>query len=116
MSLIVNNGIYQKVENDLTTSSAVRDLFDGFWTPELLRANKPLNIYHILPSFMELGLGLIISAFVLCLEVFWPQKKSGNQTLTIGSQPRPVINPDVFDPKRRGGALRIGKYSTVLGH
>ena len=108
MSLIVNNGIYQKVEKDLITSSAFRDWFDGFWTPELLRANKPLTIYHILPSFMELGLGLIFSAFVFSLEVFVPPKKSGNQTLTIVSQPTPVINPDVSDPKRRGGALQIG--------
>ena len=108
MSLIVNNGIYQKVEKDLTTSSAFRDWFDGFWAPELLRANKPLTIYHILPSFMELGLGFIFSAFVFSLEVLGPQKKSGNQTLTIVSQPTPVINPDVSDPKRRGGALQIG--------
>ena len=99
MSLIVNNGIYQKIERDITSSPAYRIYFDGgFWTPELLLSNKPLNIYHIMPSIIALGLGLISSILSLSLEIFLPQKKSANPV--VGSPPRLVSESDVSDLKR----------------
>ena len=104
MTLIVNNGIYQKVERDITSSTAFRDLFDGFWIPELLRSNKPLNVDHTLPSFIALGLGLISSTFVFLLEVI--QKRRRNHI--VGSQPRPSFKTDVPDPKREDNARKIG--------
>ena len=105
MSLIVNNGIYQKVERDVTSSTAFRDLFDSFWIPELLRSNKPLNVDHNLPSFIALGLGLISSIIVFLLEVI--RKKSANKI--VGSRQRPVFKTDVSDPKRLDRAHKIGK-------
>ena len=107
MSLIVNNGIYQKVERDVTSSTAFRDLFDSFWIPELLRSNKPLNVDHNLPSFIVLGLGLIFPTFVFLFEVI--QKKRRNHIVGIGSQPRPSFKTDVPDPKREDNARKIGK-------
>ena len=105
MSIIVNNGIYQKIERDITTSTAYRIYFDGgFWTPEFLLSNKPLNIYHIMPSIIALGLGLISSIFSFCLEFFLPQKENANPT--IGSRPRLVLESDLSDPKRVGGVDR----------
>ena len=104
MTLIVNNGIFQKVERDITSSTAFRGLFDGFWIPELLRANKPLNVDHTLPSFIALGLGLISSTFVFLLEVI--QKRRRNHI--VGSQPRPGFKTDVPDTKRVANAHKIG--------
>ena len=103
MSLIVNNGIYQKVEREIT-SQDFRDLFDGYWIPEVLRSNKPLNVDHNLPSFIALGLGLIFSIFVFLLEVI--RKKSANKI--VGSRPRPLFRTDVSDPKRLDNAHKIG--------
>ena len=107
MSLIVNNGIYQKIERDITTSTAYRIYFDGgFWTPDLLPSNKPLDIYHIIPSFIALGLGLISSIFSFSLEVFLPQKKSET---SLGREPMIAFaESDVSDPKRVDGVLRKG--------
>ena len=107
MSLIVNNGIYQKIERDITTSTAYRGFFDGgFWTPELLLSNKPLNIYHIVPSFIALGLGLISSIFSFSLEVFLFNKKSANPI--VGSRTSLVPVSDVSDPKRVDGVQTTG--------
>ena len=109
MSLIVNNGIYQKVENDLTTSSGLRDLFDGFWTPEILRANKPLNIDHALPAIIALGLGLIPATLIFLLEVIFYKKMT--QNMVIGSVPRPVSRqvPTSYDPNVVALVQNIGK-------
>ena len=73
ISLMVNNGIYHKVERDVKTSTEFHAWFEGFWTPELLRPNKPLDIDHNIPSFIALGLGLVSSTFIFCLEVFLDQ-------------------------------------------
>ena len=104
--MIVNNGIYQKVERDVKTSTAFRAYFEGFWTPELLRSNKPLNIDHIIPCLIALGIGLISSMFIFLLEVFLPKKKSAN--LIVVSQRRPVSESDVSDPTRVDGVHRKG--------
>ena len=104
--MIVNNGIYQKVERDIKTSTAFRVLFEGFWTPELLRSNKPLNIDHIIPCLIALGIGLISSMFIFLLEVFLPKKKSAN--LIVVSQRRPVSESDVSYSKRADGVHRKG--------
>ena len=103
MSLLVNNGIYQKVERDVKTSTAFRAYFEGFWTPELLMVNKPLNIDHNIPSFIALGLGLISSMFIFSLEVLLPQKKRENPM--VGSQLRSVSESDV---SRMDGLQRKG--------
>ena len=104
---MVNNGIYHKAERDIKTSTAFRQFFDGgFWIPELIRPNIPLNIYHNIPSFIALGLGLISSTFIFSLEFFLPQKKSDN--MTVGIQPRSVPKSDVSDPKRKDGIHRQG--------
>lgn len=108
MSLMVNNGIYQKVERDIKTSTAFRVLFEGFWTPELLRPNKPLDIDHNMPSFIVLSLGLISSTFIFCWEVFLGKKKRANPI--VRSQPRPVTvsQSDVSDSERVDGVQRKG--------
>ena len=102
MSLMVNNGIYQKVERDIKTATAFRHYFDrGFWIPELLRPNKPLHINHTIPSFIALGLGLISATFIFSLEIFLPQKKSAN--LIVGTQAITVSDSDVSDTKKVDG-------------
>ena len=57
------------MENEITTSQAFRGHFEeSFWTRRNVHGNKPLTIYHVLPSFMVLGFGLIPSIIIFILE------------------------------------------------
>ena len=70
---LLNNGIYHKVERDIST--AYRDLFDIQWVPKQLGKTDPLTIGHILPSFFVLGIGLTLATFVFILELCKQGKK-----------------------------------------
>ena len=64
-------GICQKMQNEITTSQAFRGHFEeSFWTRRNVHGNKPLTIYHVLPSFMVLGFGLIPSIIIFILELW----------------------------------------------
>ena len=66
---LVESGIHQQIEKEITTSKAYRGLFDIFWVREQLRQNKPLTNDHLTPAFILLGLGLIPSTAVFFLEL-----------------------------------------------
>ena len=58
------------MENEITTSQDFRGHFEeAFWTYRNVYGNKPLAIYHVIPSFMVLGLGLIPSIIIFILEL-----------------------------------------------
>ena len=69
ISSLLENGIYQKITRDITTSKAHRGYFHEFWTPEQLRSNKPFTFHHAMPAFIALGLGLIPATLILLLEL-----------------------------------------------
>ena len=81
ISSLLTSGIYQKIEKDITTSTAYRGYFDNLWTREQLLANKPLTMDHVLPSFIMLGLGLIPAILIFFLELFHHKKKNANQAV-----------------------------------
>ena len=76
ISWLLNSGIYQKIENDVTSSPAYKGYFDILWTPQKIQSNKALTIEHVLPSFFALGLGLIPAVMAFVLEFFSRQKIS----------------------------------------
>ena len=58
------------MERDISTvETAYRDLFDIQWIPKQLRQTDALSIGHILPSFLVLGIGLILATFAFILEL-----------------------------------------------
>ena len=67
----IETGISQKMEKDFTTSLAYRGHFEeAFWKYSgTMHSNKPLTLQHVLPSFMALGLGLILSIIVFMSEM-----------------------------------------------
>ena len=69
VSSLLENGIYQKITRDITTSKAHRGHFHDFWTPKQLRSNKPFTMDHVMPAFIALGLGLIPATFIFLLEL-----------------------------------------------
>ena len=76
ISRLLNTGIYQKLERDITTvETAYRDLFDIQWIPKQLGQTDPLTIGHTLPSFLSLGIGLILATFVFILDLCRQCKK-----------------------------------------
>ena len=98
----MNNGIYQKIERDLTTSTEFKGHFDIIWIPEMLHSNKTLSIDHALPALIALGLGLIPAALIFLLEIIFYKKMTKNKV--VGSVPRPgprqvptLNNPRVAD-------------------
>ena len=115
ISLLVNSGICQKIEKDITTSTAYRGYFDILWTREQLLANKPLTMDHVLPSFIMLGLGLTPAILIFFLELFHHKKKNANQVVHF--PPRALTKVGVSDPifirtgpKMVTGVQNIGKY------
>ena len=114
ISLLVNSGICQKIEKDITTSTAYQGYFDILWTRERLQANKPLTMDHMLASFIALGLGLIPAILIFFLELFHHKKKNANQL--VGLHPRAISKVGVSDsivvttgPKMVKGVQTIGK-------
>ena len=69
----MESGIHQKMENDITTAQAFRGFFkDAFWTRnETVRNDKPLEIQHVFPSFILLGVGLVPSIIAFFLELLF---------------------------------------------
>ena len=93
ISLIVNNGIFQKMERDITTSTAFKMYFDVLWTPETLSKNESLKMSHVLPSFIALGLGLFLASLIFSMEILFHKKWNANQV--FGTHSSPVSQPDI---------------------
>ena len=93
----VETGISWKMENDFTTSFAYRGHFqDAFWKyPKNVPSNKPLTFQHVLPSFMVLGLGLIVSIIM-----FMPEMMLCHNKKKIGPEQTPRINIQTVKLKR----------------
>ena len=96
ISLLVNSGICQKIEKDITTSTAFRVYFDFLWTREQLLANKPLTMDHALASFIALGIGLIPAILIFFLEHFHHKRKNANQL--VGFHSRAISKVGASDP------------------
>ena len=86
ISLLLNSGIYQKIENDVTSSTAYKGYFDILWTPQKIQSNKALTIEHLLPSFFALGLGLIPAGIAFVLEFFSRRQKVSNPSKQHGTK------------------------------
>ena len=57
------------MEDEITTSAAFRGHFeDSFWKKNRAIGNKTLTIKHVLPCFMSLVFGLILSTIIFILE------------------------------------------------
>ena len=67
------SGIYQKMEKDITTAKAFRQHFkEAFWTGNgTVRGNTPLTMWHVSPSFIFLGFGLVPSLVAFFLELLY---------------------------------------------
>ena len=98
LNSIVNNGIYEKIEMDITTSIEFKRHFDIIWIPEILHSNETLSIDHVLPALIALGLGLILATLIFLLEIIF---RKMTQNKVIGSVPRPVsrLVPTSYAPK-----------------
>ena len=116
ISSLVNSGIYQKIEKDITTSTAFRGYFDFLWTREQLLANKPLTMDHALASFIALGIGLIPAILIFFLEHFHHKRKNANQL--VGFHSRAISKVGVSDPivVTRGPKMVTGKYDLTLNN
>ena len=93
ISLIVNSGIYQKMERDITTSTAFKMYFDVLWRPEILSKNESLKMSHALPSFIALGLGLFLALLIFSMEILFHKKWNANQV--VGTHSSPVSQADI---------------------
>ena len=114
----MNNGIYQKIERDITTvETAYRDLFDIQWIPKKLGQTDPLTIDHTLPSFFVLGIGLTLATLVFILELCQQCKKNvdsdGKHNTMLGSHPRALSKVVVNDPKAMKDQQDMGKLPSI---
>ena len=109
ISLLINSGIYQKIENDVTTSTDYKGYFDILWTPQKLQSNKALTIEHVLPSFFALGFGLIPALMAFVLEFFSRQKVSDalDSTTHFNVTHFPMTTNFVF--RRQSKFINIGE-------
>ena len=100
----LETGICQKMENEITTSQAFRGHFEeSFWTRRNVHGNRPLTVYHVLPSFMVLGFGLIPSIIIFILESLLclnkkkiigepiPENHISQQEYGTGTNPRATV-------------------------
>ena len=68
--------------------AAYRELFEIEWIPEPLGQTDPLTIYHALPSFIALAIGLSLATLVFFLELCKQWKKNDkNQAVDINIEP-----------------------------
>ena len=81
----MDNGIFHKIERDIKTSTDFKMYFDVFWMPGTLSKNESLKISHALPSFIALGLGLILATLSFSVQILLHKKKNANQV--IGTHP-----------------------------
>ena len=80
------------MRDDITTSAAFRGRYEFIWRKSRGVGNKPLTIKHILPCFMMLGLGIVISMIIFILEATrYSLNKSKTGVKTIDSETRATL-------------------------
>ena len=85
------------MEDEITTSAAFRGHFEEtFWKNNHAIGNKPLTTRHVLPCFMTLVFGLILSTIIFILEQLLcsNKKKTSVETNESGARttPRATVN------------------------
>ena len=109
------SGIRQKMENDITTTRALRPYFkEAFWTRNgTVPDNIPLEMKPVFPAFILLSFGLLPSIIAFFLELLYHlyEKKfakktsvSGLKDISKGSVPNDVIT----STKRREEVEKMG--------
>ena len=74
---MVNTGIYQKMEKDVTTSQALRPHFEeAFWTPDSSRTSTVLSMNHLLVPFLMLLVLLVVSVVIFLCELALKKKNA----------------------------------------
>ena len=77
---MVNTGIYQKMEKDVTTSQALRPHFEeAFWVPDSLRTSTVLSMDHVLVLFLVLVASLVVSVVIFLCELALKKKTANLQ-------------------------------------
>ena len=61
----VATGICKKMEQDVRRSI----VGNSYWIPQLMQGEVPLDIYHVMLSFMVLIFGLVLSIFFFLVEL-----------------------------------------------
>ena len=61
----VATGICKKMEQDVRRSI----VGNSYWFPQLMQGEVPLDIYHVILSFMVLIFGLVLSIFFFIVEL-----------------------------------------------
>ena len=86
------------MEDEFTTSAAFRGYFEeSFWKNNRTIGNKPLTMKHVLPCFMSLVFGLILSTIIFILE---RSKKISVEPIESGAGTTPratITNKNVKD-------------------
>ena len=84
---MINTGIYQKMERDVTTSTALKGYFEeAFWVPGELRATTPLSMSHLLVVFLIIVVCNFISIIIFFGELCHAgRKKKGDGKEMSGS-------------------------------
>ena len=78
---VVNTGIYQKMEKDVTNSQALRPHFEeAFWSPDLLRSSTVLRMNHLLLLFLLLVVLLLVSVVIFLCELALKKKDANLQS------------------------------------
>ena len=72
---MVNTGIYQKMEKDVTTSQALRPHFEeAFWVPDSFHTSTVLSMNHVLVLFLVLVVLLVVSVVIFLCELALKKK------------------------------------------
>ena len=89
----VETGIQQKMEDEITTSAAFRGHFEeSFWKNNHAIGNKPLTTRHVLPCFVTLIFGLILSTIIFILEQLLCSNKKKTSVETNESGASATVN------------------------
>ena len=67
---MIDTGVFQKMERDVTTSTALKGYFEeAFWVPGELRATTPLSMSHLLVVFLIIVIFNSISIMIFLGEL-----------------------------------------------
>ena len=76
---MLSTGIYQKMEREVTTSTALKGYFEeAFWVPEHVSVTKPLSLSHLLVVFLIIIVCNFTSFLIFIVELHhsgWGKKK-----------------------------------------
>ena len=77
---MIDTGVFQKMERDVTTSTALKGYFqEAFWVPGELRATTPLSMSHMLVVFLIIVIFNSISILIFFGELCHAGRKKNNK-------------------------------------